>query len=289
MCDLMRVRSGFVVVMRDGRLELDAVAGPREQAVAFLERLTHDDLTVLTAGDDMPALEGYRVHALSADGSSGTLGLLALEDPGRVLTAEEAAATRSLMSSAERALEDRVVQSRVLGSLRDLEPELAGLQRLRGRLEPGTAAGIGAIESSPIYAPDFPHWVKDALSDYWGGPRLTESPLLSLAIVRAALETPGGSPAKAMRQVIDTALERLKPEGDRSMTGYEWLTYNILELRFVKGLRVRDLAARLGLSESDLYRKQRVAIEDLARQLAAMEADRANAERRSLPPQSAGT
>jgi hypothetical protein len=92
-----------------------------------------------------------------------------------------------------------------------------------------------------------------------------------------------------MRQVIDTALERLKPEGDRSMTGYEWLTYNILELRFVKGLRVRDLAARLGLSESDLYRKQRVAIEDLARQLAAMEADRANAERRSLPPQSAGT
>jgi hypothetical protein len=281
LCDLVRVRSGFVLVMRDHRLALDAVAGPPELAVEFLEHLTPDAISELTGQNDVTRVDGYHVYALSPHDSLGTLGLLALSDPGRSLSERETAATRELLDGAVRALEDRVVQSRVLGALRDLEPALEGLQLLRGRLEPGTAA-MGAIESNPIYAPDFPHWVKDALSDYWGGPRLTDSPLMSLGIVRAALEVPGASPAKAMRNVIDAGLERLKPEGDRSMTGYEWLTYNILELRFVRGLRVRDLAARLGLSESDLYRKQRVAIDALARQLAAMEADRASSERGSL-------
>ena len=35
--------------------------------------------------------------------------------------------------------------------------------------------------------------------------------------------------------------------------------------------RVRDIAERLALSESDFYRKQRVAVEEVARQLALME------------------
>ena len=47
--------------------------------------------------------------------------------------------------------------------------------------------------------------------------------------------------------------------------------YNILEMRFVRGLKVRDIAQRLAMSESDLYRKQRVAIEALSEQLARME------------------
>jgi hypothetical protein len=115
--------------------------------------------------------------------------------------------------------------------------------------------------------------VKDALNDYWGGPRLTDSPLLRLNIARTALDAHDTNPAKAMRHVLDTALERMKPEGERSMTAYEWLAYNILELRFVRGLRVRDIAVRLGVSESDLYRKQRIAIDALAHQLAAMEAE----------------
>jgi DNA-directed RNA polymerase specialized sigma subunit len=47
--------------------------------------------------------------------------------------------------------------------------------------------------------------------------------------------------------------------------------YNILELKFIQGMRVRDIAHRLAMSESDLYRKQRVAIEQVARALAEME------------------
>ena len=69
------------------------------------------------------------------------------------------------------------------------------------------------------------------------------------------------------------------------MTGSQWLVYNILELKFVRGLKVRDIAQRLALSESDLYRKQRVAIDALADQLAAMEPERSDSE--SLEPEAA--
>jgi hypothetical protein len=55
------------------------------------------------------------------------------------------------------------------------------------------------------------------------------------------------------------------------MTTPEWLLYNILELKFLQGRKVRDVARRLAMSEADLYRKQRVAIEAVARLLAEME------------------
>jgi hypothetical protein len=55
------------------------------------------------------------------------------------------------------------------------------------------------------------------------------------------------------------------------MTTAEWILYNILELKFIQGRRVRDVARRLAMSESDLYRKQRVAIENVARTISTME------------------
>jgi hypothetical protein len=55
------------------------------------------------------------------------------------------------------------------------------------------------------------------------------------------------------------------------MTTSDWLLYNILELKFIRGLRARDVAGRLAMSESDLYRKQRVAIAEVARALTDLE------------------
>jgi hypothetical protein len=66
-------------------------------------------------------------------------------------------------------------------------------------------------------------------------------------------------------------MDQLKPESDRKMTATEWLLFNILELKFVQGRRVREIATQLAVSESDLYRKQRVAIEAVAAALADME------------------
>ncbi len=274
LCDRLRVTSGFVVVMRRGRLEVDAYAGPTPRAAEFLASLTPAALDTVVSAPGFVTIPPFRIRALKPPGGGATLGLLAFGDPGRGLAPEEHRAVNELVAATERALEDRLVQGRVIAALRDLEPELEGIQRLRGALEPGGPGNaIAVLEASPIFAADFPNWVKEALSDYWGGPRLTDSPLLKLNIARRALAATEGNPAKAMRQLLDDALERLRPEGERSMTAYEWLAYNILELKFVKGLRVRDIAGRLAMSESDLYRKQRVAIEALAHQLAAMEAD----------------
>ena len=55
------------------------------------------------------------------------------------------------------------------------------------------------------------------------------------------------------------------------MTTAEWILYNILELKFIQGQKVRDVARRLAMSESDLYRKQRVAIENVATTISRME------------------
>lgn len=122
--------------------------------------------------------------------------------------------------------------------------------------------------------------VRDALSHYWGGPKLTGSPLLRLHVVQAALAEHDGNPARALRAVLAQAIEQQRPEGERRLTAAEWLIYNILDLKFIQGLRVRDIAQRLAMSEADLYRKQRLAIEEVARTLSEMEN---NNSKSSLP------
>jgi hypothetical protein len=117
---------------------------------------------------------------------------------------------------------------------------------------------------------DFITWVKDALSHYWGGPKLSESPLLGLKVVQEAMKDYDGNPTNALRGILKTAIENIKPEGERRFTG-EWILYNILELKFLEGRKVRDVATRLAISEADLYRKQKVALEAISRAIIGME------------------
>ena len=72
--------------------------------------------------------------------------------------------------------------------------------------------------------------------------------------------------------MLSEAVERQRPAGERKTTAPEWLVYNILDYRFVQGQRVFDIARRLSMSESDLYRKQRTAVAAVAKTLAEMEA-----------------
>lgn len=272
LCDQLRVTTSCVVVLDGPAPRLEAHTGSEERAVGLLASLGPDTVATLAETRTLVVADGFWLWGVRGPSADGLLGLVAIERPQRALSAAEQSAMDQLLNSAELALQDRVVQQRVVGALRALEPEIAEMQRLRGALQTATAAGLAASPTdSPTTDPDFPHWVRDALLHYWGGPKLTDSPLLNLTIVREAMEDSDYNTPKAMRSVIDQALERLKPEGQRSFTASDWLLYNILELRFVKGLRVRDIAGRLAMSESDLYRKQRVAIEALAGQLAAME------------------
>ena len=120
---------------------------------------------------------------------------------------------------------------------------------------------------------DLANWVRDALTHYWGGPKFTNNPLIQLQVVRELAEKEDGNLANALRMLLRRAVDQVKPRGDRKFTT-EWILYNILEMKFIEGRKVRDVAARLAMSEADLYRKQRVAIEAVAKAIREMEVDR---------------
>jgi hypothetical protein len=117
---------------------------------------------------------------------------------------------------------------------------------------------------------DLADWVKDALTHYWGGPKLTNSPLMKLKIVQMLAEEYDGNTPNALRALLRKAVDQIKPEGERRFTS-EWILYNILEMKFIEGRKVREVAGRLAMSEADLYRKQRVAVEAVARAILDME------------------
>jgi hypothetical protein len=171
----------------------------------------------------------------------------------------------------ELALETVQIQQRLFGALRTIEPEMQSLQQLSSRLEQATPASLETLESDVATLPEFPQLVKEALAHYWGGPKLSDSPLLGLKTVRHTIKDQGGSPTRALQAVLRQAIENLRPDEQLDPSAQEWLLYNILELRFLQGKRIRDTAEKLAMSESDLYRKQRIAVEEVARQLALME------------------
>ena len=202
------------------------------------------------------------------------LGILGLRQPvkGVPFTASEQQFFDHLVNQVAIALEDRFLQQQVFAAVEGLMPQITAFQQRRVAAAAGEAS-LPAYEDAPQISddPGFSGFVKDALSHYWGGPKLSESPLLSLHVVQEALESNDGNATKALRDILERAIEQQRPGGDRSWTSPEWILYNILELKFVEGRKVRDVARRLAMSESDLYRKQRVAIENVAKTILDME------------------
>jgi hypothetical protein len=285
LCDLLQVRTGFVAVLAGGQHRLEVHCGDEVPVQEFLEG---NDLTSLAKSINDPERRsdpgkaggggfapgnGFWLVPLQGQASDVRLGVLGVEAraPTPHLTAEEREIGALLIGRAQEALEDRYLQQNVFDTLGRILPDIERLHRWQDATLYAGSPPMQIIEDTPIYSPEFQQWVKDALSHYWGGPRLTESPLLRLRVVRDAVQEQGDSPVHALRAVLNQAIERLRPDGERKMTTTEWILYNILELKFIRGLKVRDIARRLAMSESDLYRKQRVAIAEVARALADLE------------------
>jgi len=177
----------------------------------------------------------------------------------------------SLWLMAERAalaLEDRQLQQRVFRSLADIQPQVEMIQRMRAASRYDSRAALN-VEPIPHEA-DLANWVRDALTHYWGGPKFTNNPLTKLQVVRELADQEDGNTSNALRALLRKAVDEVRPHGDRKFTT-EWILYNILEMKFIEGRKVRDVAARLAMSEADLYRKQRVAIDAVARAILEME------------------
>ena len=191
-------------------------------------------------------------------GILGISGLVTQRLPDEELLQELSVLTRR----AALALQDWHVQKQVFQSLVDLTPRIDLIQSLRA------AGRYNELKLSqdelPIPEDELGQWVKEALTHYWGGPKLTESPLNQLNIVQETSRGMDGNLANALRAVLRDAIDRVKPDGERKYTG-EWILYNILEMKFMEGRKVREIALRLSMSEADLYRKQRVAIDTVAK------------------------
>ena len=172
-----------------------------------------------------------------------------------------------LADRAALALEDRQLQQKVFQSLQDLQPQAEALRRWRtsGRYDSKTSI-------LPTPEADMASWVKDALSHYWGGPKLSDSPLIDLDVVQQKAADHDGNAVNALRAILRAGVDDIRPEGKRRFTA-EWILYNILEMKFIEGHKVREVATRLAMSEADLYRKQRVAVEAVAKIVLEMEAE----------------
>jgi hypothetical protein len=196
----------------------------------------------------------------------GLLGIARKAD--RPMDKDQRDAVWLLADRAALALEDRQLQQRVFRSLEDLQPQIDMLQRMRAVGRYDTRA---SLLTEPISEDsDIVEWVKDALTHYWGGPKLTNSPLMKLRIVQMLSEAYEGNTSNALRALLRKAVDQIKPQGDRRFTS-EWILYNILEMKFIEGRKVREVAGRLAMSGADLYRKQRVAVEAVARAILDME------------------
>jgi hypothetical protein len=190
------------------------------------------------------------------------------------LDVSEWAEANALLAQAAAAIADRYVQEGVFTTLQSILPDLERIQEWRSvvRYAPPSPEPAEMVRDMALSEGPWQRWVKEALSHYWGGPKLTESPLVNLRIVHRALKDNDGNIPRALRSVLQEAIDRQRPAGERKLTAAEWLIYNILDLRFIQGQRVRDIARRLAMSESDLYRKQRTAVAVVAHTLAEMEA-----------------
>ncbi len=284
LCDILRRPAAFVVAF-------DAQGKVAEQM-----NVGEDDLFTATTPVSLPALsalrrviwadrEGYEwghywLLPLRPNPVSEPLGLLGLKQPAtpEPLTEEQQRAAHTFFERLTTALEDRRLQHEVFAALNQILPQIETVQRLRASAN--YAGETQALTTPPITTWDdseLAHMVRDALSHYWGGPKLTQSPLMRLRVVEQALADHDGNAANALRAVLQAAIERLKPEptGQRKFTS-EWLLYNILEMKFLQNRKVREVAMRLAVSEAELYRKQRVALEEVATAILEME--------KQLPP-----
>ncbi len=288
LCDLIQVPVAFIAVLEGGQLRIEQVVGDWSPGEEWgdgdeLARLLHskeDEGEPIIPWDSFWVVPLYSEQAWedAANGSDRRLllGALGIQARGELpdLDPDEQRVFEILVSQAAQALDDRTLQREVFALLEGLLPQVEAIQQLRDAARYGdfpTLAQAQQARRAGPGTPDFVDAVRDALRDYWGGPRLTRSPLLQLQIVQNALSENEASPTRALRSVLLDAVNRLRPEGERSTTRSEWMLYNIIELRFIQGLKVRDVARRLAMSEADLYRKQRLAIEEVAQVLAEME------------------
>lgn len=276
-CDYLRVNSAFVASLTDG--ELVASVGSIRPTAALLQDEREPLLRLLDTGesDDELHIEAWHTYwILPLYGrhiDAAPVGFMGIQArTGEIdLTADELEMLATFAHRAAQALDDIALQGELFAALEGLLPQISITRQSAAALEYRPPRESVPSPSAEIDSEQFKEQVRAALKHFWGGPGLTDSQLLELRVVHEALPENDDNPAKALRAVLLKAIEKQKPEGERKMLSPEWTLYNILDLRFLQKVKVRDAAQRLALSEPDLYRKQSIAVGAVAETLMGME------------------
>lgn len=273
--DHMQSSSAFVAALDGTELSLLLTAGR-----PFLEKINLSEVLLEIREEKgqneflwndywILPLRQRRTSDLDVDSIPPLLGLLGVaREADLTLEQDQRQALWLLAARAALALDDRQLQQRVFRSLEELEPQVDMFQRIRAISRYDSTVNL--ISTEPSAESDMGEWVREALNHYWGGPKLTQSPLIGLRIVQVTAKEFDGNTANALRSILKKAVDQIRPEGERRFTS-EWILYNILDLKFIEGRKVREVAGRLSMSEADLYRKQRVAVEAVAKAILEME------------------
>ncbi|MEA3307935.1 MAG: histidine kinase N-terminal 7TM domain-containing protein [Chloroflexota bacterium] len=279
MCELLSSPGGFIATWQAEQLHREIWCGlhiSEEEVANFPFPKTAQVLQ--TSG--FLIWDDYWVSALKDKSGEHHLGLVGLQKPSvsLPLSPNQNQQLKELLAQTNAALEDRRLQELILQAFSPLYDELQNIQQRQSELryEQAAAPQFTHVDHAEVAAQ-----VHDALAHYWGGPRLTKNPLLDLQIVQQSSAQHDYSTIKALRAILSEGIERLRPDGKRQLTAPAWLLYNILEMKFLRGKTVREVALRLAVSESSFYRKQRVAIDNLTRIIVEMEE---GAHQEQIPP-----
>ena len=274
-CDRLQVNNAFIALFEDDRLDylISSDSHAMFPSVKINEEVFHDiENESKTLQAEIIQWGNYKLIPLMSNNGQGDSFLMGIVGfpwvDGIEIEKEHMSAIKVLSEKSALALKNRRLQLKVLRSLEEMQPQMNYIQQLRAVSRFDQDGMLLAEDKMPTE--DFVNWVKDALLHYWGGPKLTKSPLLNLRIVQQVIDEDEGNYPNALREVLKTGIERIKPEGERRFTG-EWILYNIMTLKFLEGKKVREVASRLAMSEADLYRKQKIAIESVAKEIIEME------------------
>jgi hypothetical protein len=275
MCDQLQTKKAFAAALTPDGMDFLVTVGGNVDLNA--EELSLKLKTTPLGGEAIGEYglfssgEFWIIPLFNSTSPDEILGLIGVEIPEEPLHGEETEGFQILIERVQQALEDRSFQQQVFSSIEDLTPQMNRIQQLRAAARyDGTKVLMTSNQDLIVDEGTLTEWVRDALSDYWGGPDLSESPLLQLEIVQNSLDEHDGVSVKAVRAILREAIEKIRPEGTRRFT-LDWVLYNILEMKFLKGQKVRDVAKRLAMSEANLYRKQKIAIEVVAKTILEME------------------
>ena len=286
-CDHLRTDRAFVVSFERAQPEFISKVGNLE----FSESDLLEDSELLgrvsqRPGQDeaMTSLE-WRDYTLvpllsrrvSENGAHAlTVGLLGLPKANKGSDSDVAAKADSLqpfVRRVETSLDDMRLQTEIYHLLEGLLPQLQMTRSRAGQFEYRQSSTMPSAEVILPESADLFEQVRAALRHYWGGSGMSQSNLIQLQIVQNRIESAADTPVHALRKVLADAIDALKPPGERKMMSPEWTLYNILQLRFLESRRVREVARRLSMSEADLYRKQRIAIQAVTDQILKREQD----------------